>query len=261
MHGFFSLGTLCGALIGIAATLAKVPIIIHLASASIVVVAVVGVSIRLLPADAGVSTEKPRSSGSGDSRRSVFRDRNLIHIGEVILAMALAEGTASDWSPLVLVDGHGLDATTSSDIYAGFTATMALCRFIGGRFVDRFGRAWAVSDSAAFDVLGIGMVALIDYLPFAIFGALLWGLGAALGFPVALSAAVASGENPAARISSSATIGYLAFLVGPPALGLLGEQFGLRSALLAVPALVVMAGFATPQRSRLAPSPLMKTRF
>ncbi|GHL13769.1 hypothetical protein ECZU23_22120 [Escherichia coli] len=38
-----------------------------------------------------------------------------------------------------------------------------------------------------------------------------------------------------------ATTGYLAFLVGPPLLGYLGEHYGLRSAMLVVLALVILA--------------------
>jgi hypothetical protein len=48
---------------------------------------------------------------------------------------------------------------------------------------------------------------------------LLWGLGASLGFPLALSAAGESGPDGTARVSLVAVIGYVAFLVGPPGHG------------------------------------------
>ncbi|KAA1394959.1 MFS transporter, partial [Escherichia coli] len=41
------------------------------------------------------------------------------------------------------------------------------------------------------------------------------------------------------RVSVVAITGYLAFLVGPPLLGFLGEHFGLRSAMMVVLALVL----------------------
>ena len=66
------------------------------------------------------------------------------------------------------------------------------------------------------------------------------GLGISLGLPLALSAAAGRGENPSARASVVATIGYLALLVGPPTLGLLGEGFGLRAAILPPLALVII---------------------
>ncbi|CAM5606330.1 hypothetical protein STENM223S_03774 [Streptomyces tendae] len=47
-------------------------------------------------------------------------------IGAIVLAMALAEGAANDWLPLLMVDGHGLDATVGSLVYVGFAAAMTL---------------------------------------------------------------------------------------------------------------------------------------
>ncbi|BBJ45701.1 hypothetical protein SSPO_084190 [Streptomyces antimycoticus] len=43
-----------------------------------------------------------------------------------------------------------------------------------------------------------------------------------------------------------ATIGYVAFLVGPPGLGFLGDHYGLRTAMLAVLACVTTAVFVAP---------------
>ncbi len=59
---------------------------------------------------------------------------------------------------------------------------------------------------------------------------LLWGIGASLGFPLTISAASDTGPDAPKRVSVVAITGYLAFLVGPPLLGFLGEHFGLRSA-------------------------------
>jgi len=70
---------------------------------------------------------------------------------------------------------------------------------------------------------------------------LLWGLGASLGFPLTISAASDTGPDAASRVSVVATTGYLAFLVGPPLLGFLGEHYGLRSAMIVVLSLVMIA--------------------
>jgi MFS family permease len=75
---------------------------------------------------------------------------------------------------------------------------------------------------------------------------LFWGLGASLGFPVALSAAGETGPDETARVSLVATIGYVAFLVGPPGLGFLGDHWGLRTAMLVVLAFVISAVFLAP---------------
>jgi MFS family permease len=47
-------------------------------------------------------------------------------------------------------------------------------------------------------------------------------------------------------VSFAATIGYVAFLVGPPVLGVLGEEFGLRAAMIVVLVLVAAAVFLAP---------------
>jgi MFS family permease len=47
-------------------------------------------------------------------------------------------------------------------------------------------------------------------------------------------------------VAAVATIGYCAFLIGPPLIGLLGQEFGLLRALLVVLALIVVAGLCSP---------------
>jgi len=80
----------------------------------------------------------------------------------------------------------------------------------------------------------------------AFVGALLWGLGASLGFPVGMSAAADEPRYAAARVSVVASIGYLAFLAGPPLLGFLGDHVGVLRALLAVVAVTIAALLVVP---------------
>jgi hypothetical protein len=77
-------------------------------------------------------------------------------------------------------------------------------------------------------------------------GILLWGLGASLGFPVGMSAASDDPVLAPARVSVVATIGYTAFLGGPPLVGFLGAHFGVLQALLVVSVVLVPAAFAVP---------------
>ncbi|MGW8846329.1 MFS transporter [Streptomyces xiamenensis] len=255
MHGFFSLGTVVGALAGMLLTAISFPVLAHLTIVAALVVAVLALVIRNVPSNVG-----RRADDGGTTTRTrrpqVWKDTRLLLIGCVILALAMAEGTANDWLPLVMVDGHGLDAALGSAVYAAFAAAMTAGRFIGGRFVDRYGRAAVLCASALVGAIGLALVIFVDHQAVAASAAILWGLGASLGFPVALSAAGDSGEDSAARVALAATVGYVAFLVGPPALGFLGEHYGLRNALILVLVLVVAAAFATPAaRSTAEPRP------
>jgi len=96
--------------------------------------------------------------------------------------------------------------------------------------------------TAVLAVIGLLIVIFGPNIYIASVGVALWGLGASLGFPVGMSAAADDPKTAAARVSAVATIGYFAFLVGPPVIGLLGQEFGLLRALLVVLVLVVIAG-------------------
>jgi len=246
MHGFFSLGTVIGALGGMVLTAVAFPVVVHLAVVAVLVGIVLAVVVRKVPAGVGRRAAVVDAADVPRSRPAVWKDTRLLLVGCIILALAMAEGTANDWLPLVMVDGHGFDPALGSAVYAVFAAAMTLGRFVGGRFVDRYGRPAVLCASAVVGAAGLALVVFVDHQVVAASAAVLWGLGASLGFPVALSAAGDSGEDPAARVAFAATVGYVAFLVGPPTLGFLGEHFGLRQALLVVLVLVVAAAFAAP---------------
>ncbi|MEH0573266.1 MULTISPECIES: MFS transporter [Streptomyces] len=247
LHGCFSLGTVLGAGAGMAATAAGVPVHWHLAAVVLLTAGLLLYALRAIPEGTGrAAPEEAHEAGVGRHRPAVWKDGRLLLIGAIVLAMALAEGSANDWLPLLMVDGHGMDATAGSLVYAGFAAAMTLGRFAGSFFLDRFGRTVVVRASALSGALGLLIVIVSDNAVLAGAAVLLWGLGASLGFPLALSAAGESGPDQTARVSLVAVIGYIAFLVGPPGLGSLGGQVGLRPAMLVVLACVVCAAFLAP---------------
>ncbi len=241
MHGFFSLGTTVGALVGMLFAAIEVPVLWHLLSAAVLSLVTALIAIRAIPSGVGRVGRGAAKAAAGARATSLLRDRALLLIGVIILAMALAEGTANDWLPLIMVDGHGFDPAWSSGAFALFAASMTIGRFVGGRFVDRLGRRLILTVSAVSAAVGLAVVSLVDHPTAAVIAVVLWGLGASLGFPVALSAAGDSGPDATARISLVATAGYIAFLVGPPVLGYAGEHFGLRGALLFPLLLVIIA--------------------
>lgn len=248
LHGCFSLGTVVGAVAGLAANHVGLPVAAHLLLVAVVVAGVTVWLSRLVPADTGRVTastdaEDPASAPVATGWLALV-DRRLLGLGVIILGMALAEGSASDWLPLIVVDGYGSTATLGSAVYAFFGTAMAAGRFGGGRLIDRFGRVAVMRTSAFVGAAGIGTVVLAPNLGLAAAGVLLWGVGASLGFPVALSAAGDDPRDAARRASLVATSGYAAFLVGPPLLGFLGERVGLRDAMVVVLVAVLVTSVA-----------------
>ncbi|GAA1483831.1 MFS transporter [Brachybacterium fresconis] len=246
LHGCFSLGTVIGAGLGILANAVSFPVLAHLTLTGAVGAALLLWAMRSVPAGTGLISPAERAEQAATPRPAIWKDTRLVLIGCIVLAMALAEGTANDWLPLVMVDGHGFGATMGSTVFALFAASMTAGRFAGGPIVARVGRSRVLMVSALFAATGLALIAFVDSQPTAVAAVVLWGLGASLGFPLALSAAGDSGANPAARVALASTIGYLAFLVGPPTLGFLGEEIGLRGALVVPLAVVLLAAVIAP---------------
>ncbi|EAP0331703.1 MFS transporter [Salmonella enterica subsp. enterica serovar Gaminara] len=258
MHGFYSFGTLAGAGVGMALTALSVPANIHIILAAAVAIAPIFIAIRAIPD--GMGKNASEDAHLQEKGLPFYRDIQLLLIGVVVLAMAFAEGSANDWLPLLMVDGHGFSPTSGSLIYAGFTLGMTVGRFTGGWFIDRYSRVTVVRASALMGALGIGLIIFVDSDWVAGVSVILWGLGASLGFPLTISAASDTGPDAPTRVSVVATTGYLAFLVGPPLLGYLGEHYGLRSAMMVVLALVILAALVAKAVAKpvSTPQPVME---
>ncbi len=79
-----------------------------------------------------------------------------------------------------------------------------------------------------------------------------------LGFPVGMSAGADEPPMAAARVSVIASIGYCAFLAGPPVIGFIGEQITVLRAIIVVAAVLALAlvitGSLRPPTSSRTPS-------
>ncbi|MFB8124614.1 MFS transporter [Streptomyces bacillaris] len=249
LHGCFSLGTVVGALLGMGLTAVRFPVGWHLAAVAVAVAAAGIRTVRAIPPGTGREDAEPRAgerAGAGGWRAQVevWRDRRLVLIGLIVLAMAFAEGSANDWLPLLMVDGHGTSATAGSLTFMLFAVAMTTGRFAGGPLLVRYGPAAVVRASAVVAAVGVALVVFSSSALLAGAAVVLWGLGASLGFPVTVSAAgEGEGERDAsARVAAVSTAGYAAFLVGPPSLGFLADHVGLRAAMIVV--LVLLGGAA-----------------
>jgi MFS family permease len=123
---------------------------------------------------------------------------------------------------------------------------MTIGRLSGSRIIDRFGRVPVLRVSAAVAVVGLALYIFSSGSILPIVGVALWGLGTALGFPMTMSAAGADPRRAAKRVTVVSSIGYCAFLAGPPLIGFLGHGFGLLLALLPVLVLVAVSGLLAP---------------
>ena len=249
-HAGFSLGTVAGALVGAGAAAADVDVALQLALTAVVAGAAVAVCVRaFLP----VVAHEDRPAALRVSQ--AWREPRTLLLGVLVLCFAFVEGTANDWLAIALVDGHDESEAVGALGFACFVAAMTAARTVGGSLLARGGRPLVLRGTAATAVAGLLLVVLAPSLPLVVLGALLWGAGAALGFPVGMSAAADEPSGAAVRVSVVSSVGYTAFLAGPPLVGLLAEpeRLGvLRALLVVLVALVVgaaVAGSAAPPRT------------
>lgn len=249
-HAFFSFGTMAGAVLSVLAEALGLSIAAHVAVISALMVVTAVLAVRHMQSehfveDGAEVVPDDDHSKTWRGRLSIWRDPRTIVIGLVVLGMAFTEGSANDWLALAMVDGHGVDNATGAFVFGIFVTAMTVGRLAGVTLLERFGRVPVLRGTAILAVVGLIIVIFGPNPIVATIGVVLWGLGASLGFPVGMSAAADDPKTAAAGVSAVATIGYFAFLVGPPAIGFLGQQFGLLNGLLAVLVLVAVAGLAS----------------
>jgi len=237
-HAGFSVGTVAGALLGSAMVALGVSPTAHLLGVALLVAVVGPLAVRGFLA-AGRDAEAHDDAPRRNPLRAWTEPRTLL-VGVFVFTAAFTEGTGNDWLGVAVIDGYGAAAALGSLTFAVFLGAMTVGRWFGPGLLDRLGRVPTVRILAAFALAGLGLVVFGSALPFAIAGAALWGFGTSLGFPVGMSAAGDDPRHAAGRVSVVASIGYVAFLAGPPLIGFLGDEVGSLRALTATAGLVAL---------------------
>ncbi|GAB3021223.1 MFS transporter [Nocardioides flavus (ex Wang et al. 2016)] len=239
-HAGFSAGTVVGALAGVLLIEIGVPAVAHLVGVVLLSVVVVW---RSSPSFLPVVERHAETAGS--AARAWLEPRTLL-IGVMVLALAMTEGTANDWLAVALVDGHGATHATGVAGFAVFVLAMTVARLAGAGLIDRFGRVVVLWCTMAVAGAGVLLIVFSDHPALVVVGIVLWGTGSSLGFPVGMSAAADDPVRAASRVSVVSTIGYAAFLAGPPFLGFVGDEVGTLKALLVVAVLLMPAALVVP---------------
>jgi predicted MFS family arabinose efflux permease len=241
LHAGFSLGTVAGAGVAAACAAAGISLPVQLIGVVVLLPIVVTVAVRrFLPVPE--ATAEQAAAGSGVL--TAWREPRTLLVGLLVLAFAFTEGSANDWIAIAMVDGYGTGETLGAIAFGFFVAAMTAGRMVGGTALERWGRVPVLRATAVIALAGLLLMVLGGSTPVALGGALLWGVGASLGFPVGMSAAADDPARAAARVSVVSSIGYTAFIAGPPLIGLLGENIGILRALFVVLGALLIGLFA-----------------
>ena len=247
-HAAFSGGAFVGAMIGAVLSAVGVSLSLHLIGIVVIAVVLVILVPRAFLPDAPV--QEHGEPVAKPSSFAAWKEGRTLLIGVVVLGAALTEGAANDWVAKATVDGLNASETAGAVMFGVFVAAMTATRWFGARLIDRMGRVRALRLCMSASLVGLVLFVAAPNLWLAGIGVILWGIGAALGFPMGMSAA---GDEPAlaaGRVSVVSTLGYTAFFVGPPVLGFLGELWGLRNALLVVGAAILLSIIFAPAAAK-----------
>ena len=240
-HAGFSLGTVAGALLGVAMVSLRVPVPVHLTAVALLVAAGVVWQARRFVADHGPAGPDSSEQVPRVSALTAWREPRTLLIGVFVLAITFAEGAGNDWISVAAIDGYHVPAALGTLAFAAFLVAMTTGRWFGPALLDRHGRTAVVRLLALIAIAGVVLFVFAPTFPYAFGGCLLWGAGVSLGFPVGMSAAGDDPRRAASRVSVVASIGYCAFLAGPPTIGIVGNHITVLRALIVIAALLGVA--------------------
>jgi MFS family permease len=247
LHAAFSFGALGGAAVGGIVAGAGVGVVPHLCTAAAVgALAAVMATRFLLPPSADAAPEGPMFAAP---------TRALLLVGLFAFCALLSEGAVNDWAAVYLENNLDSGEGVAAGGLAAFSLTMGIGRLVGDRVTRSIGSVRLARGGAGLAAAGMAAALAAAHPAAAIVGFAAMGLGLAALFPLALRAAAERSGTPGPAVAAVSGMGYVAFVAGPPLVGGLAEAMGLRSALIVIVGLcVVAAALATqvraPVRSR-----------
>jgi MFS family permease len=262
-HAAWSFGGLAGAGIGglLAPHFSPVRHLLLVALAGLLVTAIAGrallstVPADAVPAEAGRAKTGRAEAGRAGADRAGPSDRPHRQVparrralgtiravgvfGLIGLCAAYDEGAIGDWGALHLRQDLGASAGLAAAGYAAFALAEAIGRLSGTALLERLGRTRVLVVGSLTACAGMLVAALAPDVWLALAGFAATGLGLANLFPAAITrAGLLAGS---AGVAFASMLGYSGFLLGPPAIGFLADEFGLRVGLTTLSFLALAA--------------------
>lgn len=162
--------------------------------------------------------------------------------GAMVLIAFLTENAAENWSALHIEKSLGGSPADGAMGPALMAITMGVARLFGQGLAGRIAAVWLLSGGAAVSASGALTAALATSPGMAYAGFIVMGIGSSVIAPTVFSL-VGRLANPEARaraVARATLLGYFGYFFGPPLIGFIAGQFGLRFAFVC--AAVMLAG-------------------
>jgi MFS family permease len=263
-HAAWSFGGLAGAGLGglLAPHLSPLRHLALVALAGLLVSALAGRVLLTRSSVLHAAASGATAPGAAPADPALRRDptwRGTLRIGRTVglfgliaLCAAYDEGAIGDWGALHLRQDLGAGAGVAAAGYAAFALAEASGRLSGTRLLERLGRTRVLILGGLTACAGMLLASLAPDVWLALAGFAATGLGLANLFPAAIARAGRLAGPTGVALTS--LLGYTGFLLGPPAIGFLASQAGLRTGLTTL-SFLGLAAAAIAYLSRDQPSP------
>nr|WP_202886493.1 MFS transporter [Kribbella sandramycini] len=247
-HAVWSIGGAIAALIGAATLRADVPTQGTLSAAGVLCIVIALAAGRFL-----LEADEPAAEQEAPEERAKPPAKLVWALGGLAFGLMLSEGVANDWAALHFRDVLGTSVSTAAYAYGAFAVAMTVGRFLTDRVAAVVGPAAIVRYGAALAAVGLTVVIVVPWVPVALVGWALFGLGLAGGVPQLFTAAGNLDPRAAGALMARVVgLGYVGLLAGPALIGGLAHWMPLNLAFilpLALCVLTFLGGNILKQRS------------
>jgi fucose permease len=223
-HGLWSIGAMTGAGLGgytmkIGATTTQ-----HFMIVAVIVTVIAATMVFYL-----IRKTKP----AAEQKIFAWPDETLWLLGAICFCCAICEGAMADWSSLYYKQVLNDLQRVSTSGYMVFACMMALGRLVGDGVIGKLSYKKALMFDGALVTIGMLLATSIAHPVAVLIGFGLIGFGVATVIPIVYSlSAKTTTMSTSAALAAVSTVGFSGFLVGPPMIGFIAHQTGLRFALM-----------------------------
>ena len=224
-HGMWSFAGFTGALVGLGMLALNLTPLHHFMIVGVVVILMVTFNFNFL-VKAKEKKVKPKPEGK---KMFTKPDSALLWLGVIGFCSMASEGVMFDWSGVYFKDIVQAPGPLVVLGYTSFMITMASGRFLGDGLINKFGRERVMQISGVMISAGLFTAVFLPYIIPCTIAFMAVGLGVATIVPTVYSMA---GKNPTVPPGEALTIvssvSFLGFLMGPPIIGHIAQNFGLQ---------------------------------
>ncbi len=254
-HGMFSLGGMLGAGLGGLAAAHGINPLPHFAISALVNALM---TVAVLP----FLLETHQEPQTGQHRLPFNKiPPVLFALSAIGFCILLSEGAMADWTAVYLRQNRHAGEGIAAAGYAVFSAFMATCRLMGDIITARLGPLRTVRTASLLAGLGFTCALAAPSAEWSLPGFAITGMGFSVIIPLVFGGGGrVKGINSGAGIATVTGIGYIGFIVGPPAIGFASDLVTLRFALAIVVACcllsAILAGYMKNLGDESQPQPV-----